>query len=196
MLTLKIAAAFVILALLLNGCATYKAGTGSPANARTIWVAPAVNKSYMPQISSVITERVRESFLADNAQTLVRRNDADTRLDITVTELERNGRASGLTVADVEENDGVKTTTYEADRGLDKAYDIMITARAVLTDNKTGKVLLDREFLATTQTLPSPYVVTSADSERMLMPILARDLAKQIHDTIAHGWEVKTGSND
>lgn len=196
MLTTKSVTAFVISALLLSGCATYKGGTGSPANDQTIWVAPAINRSYMPQIAAVITERVRASFLEDNERILARKDEADTRLDITVTELERNGRARGLDVTDVEVKNGVKTTQIKEDRGLDKSYDVIITARAVLSDSKTGKVLLDREFLATSQTLPSPYAVTNADDERMLMPILARDLAKQIHDSITNTWGEKSGINE
>jgi hypothetical protein len=192
MLTPKSIALFVISALLLTGCASYKAGTGSPASTRTIWVAPVINKSYMPQISAIITERVRESFLADNEQLLARRNDADTHLEITITEMERSGRARGPTVVDVNDKNGVKTAKQVEDRGLYKSYDVILTARATLTDSKTGKVLMDREYLASTQTLPSPYTVTNADDERMLIPILARDLAKQIHDSIAFTWSDKS----
>lgn len=196
MLTSKSVTAFVIAALLLTGCTTYNAGTGSASGARTIWVAPVVNKSYLPQIAAVITERVRESFLADNEQTLARKDDADTHLEITVTEMERSGRATGPVVTDVLVKKDVKTVRQVEDRGLYKSYDIIISARAILTETKTGKVLLDREYLASTQTLPSPYSVTNADDERMLMPILARDLAKQIHDSIAHTWADKSGRNE
>jgi hypothetical protein len=179
--------------LLAAGCATYKSGAGdSTLGGRTIWVAPAVNQSYMPQVATAITERVREAFLQDNERTLARRDDADTRLDITVTEIEREGHAPGLTVPDVTEQNGAKNVVSREDRGLYKAYDVILSARAVLTDSKTGKVLFDHEFVTTSQSLPSPYTTTSADQERLLIPILARDLARQIHDSIAHGWAAKT----
>lgn len=188
MLTPRTAALTVLSALLLAGCATYKPGSGAPTGTGTIWVAPAINKSYMPQVAAVITERVREAFLEDGEGVIARREDADTRLDITVTQLERNGRASGLPVLDVQKVDGVNTVVTQNDRGIDKAYDITLVVHAVLTNSNNGKVLFDRDFQTSTQTLASPYVVTNADEERMLMPVLARDLARQIHDSIAHGW--------
>lgn len=189
--TLKIAALLTLFALALSGCATYKPGTGASANTRTLWIAPGVNKSYMPQIATVVTERVRESFLQDSEDLIARREDADTRMDITITNLERDGRSSGLQVASAKDVNGVKTVTSVKDRGIDKAYDVIISARVVLTDSKTGAVLLDREFTTSSQSIVTPYALTNADQERMMMPILARDLARQIHDTVAHTWAEK-----
>lgn len=194
-LTTKISvSALAMLALVTSGCATYKAGTGAPATSRTIWVAPAVNHSYMPQIAVVISERVREAFLEDNVSLIVRKDEADTRLDITVTGVDRFGRANGLRVGTVDDTTG--NVRYKSDRGLDKSYDVVIAARAVLTETRTGKVLLDREFASSSQALPSPYDLTNADNERMLIPILARDIARQVHDAIAHGWPVPSAANE
>jgi hypothetical protein len=192
--TIISASALALLALYTGGCATYKPGTGAPTASRTIWVAPAVNQSYMPQIAVVITERVREAFLTDDETMIARRDEADTRLDITVTGVDRFGRASGLNVTTVDEKTGERQN--KVDRGLDKAYDVVITARAVLTETKTGKVLLDREYAASSQALPSPYNLTNADNERMLLPILARDIARQVHDAIAHGWAAPAADHE
>ena len=173
---------------MLCGCASYKAGAGI-ANTESIWIAPAINQSYMPQIASVLTERVREAFLSDNIVRIVRKDAADTRLDITIDSVNRESRASGPYVARTTETSTGTKTEETRDNGLDKAYDIILTARAVLTDSKTDRVILDRTYTTSTQALPHPYTLTSADDERMLMPILARDLARQIHDDIAHRWD-------
>ncbi len=172
---------------LLSACAGYKPGNGS-LETLDIFVAPVVNQSYLPGIGTVLAEKMRDTLLSDNSVRLSRKNDAEAVLELTVTDVERLGRASGLTVRHAQDVSGVKVVDEKEDRGLDKAYDITITVHAVLTDTTSGKVLLDKSYDAASQALPDPYRLTNADQETALLPILARDIARRIRDDLARGW--------
>jgi hypothetical protein len=172
---------------LLAACAGYKPGNGS-AEMRSVYVAPVVNQSYLPGIGTVLAEKMRDSLLSDNSLRLARKSGAEAVLEITVTNVERLGRASGLPVLNAEDVNGVKVVEEKEDRGLDKAYDITVTVHAVLTDTASGGVLLDKSYDASSQALPDPYLLTNADQETALLPILARDIARRIRDDLAQGW--------
>ncbi|GEM_PF-6502441 len=173
--------------VLLTACASYRPGNGSP-EVRNVWVAPVVNQSYLPGIGTVLAEKMRDGLLADNSLRLARKSGAEAILAITVTDVERLGRASGLTVRNAQDVNGVKVVEEKEDRGLDKAYDITVTVHAVLTDTASGQVLLDKNYDASSQALPDPYLLTNADQEAALLPILARDIARRIRDDLAQGW--------
>jgi hypothetical protein len=175
-------------AAIFTGCSSYHAGPASPALAESIWVAPVVNETEYPQLGSVLAEKTREAFLHDTQTRLERRDNADVWLEITVKGFEREGRVRGVNVKQADSKNGVKTVEVTKDTGLFKAYNIVIRARAVLTD-RNNKVLSDREFEATAQALPNPYGMTNADDERLLMPIVANTLARQIHESVAQLWD-------
>jgi hypothetical protein len=187
----RITAAPLILVVLICaiGCASYHTGPASPAQAGTIYVAQAENDSFMAQIGPVLTEKVRDAFLHDTQTRLVRKGQADMILEITIENVDREGRVRGTEVEKVDVKNGQKVITTTNDTGLFKAYNVILTARAVLTNTRTGKVISDHVYQATNQTLPSPYTLGSADDERILMPILARELARQIHDAVAERWD-------
>ncbi|MFA5257309.1 MAG: LPS assembly lipoprotein LptE [Opitutales bacterium] len=189
MRTKILSATLAICATLLCACSTYKPGAAAKGTVQSIWVAPAINQSYMPQVATILSERVRVAFLEDNLVRLVRRDVADAKLEITVLGVEREGHASGVTVVQTDEVNGVPVQSIGTDNGLYKAFDVTLSARVVLTDNATGEVLVDQTFKASVQSTPNFILSSSADEERLLMPILARDLARQIHDAIAQRWD-------
>ncbi len=174
----------------LAACGTYKPGAATQGNIQSIWVAPALNQSYMPQVAVVLSEHLRDRFMKDNLVRLVRRDAADATLEVTIVSLEREGRVRGLVVpVKGEDDNGNPTYSNKTDKGLYKAVDITLRAKAVLRDNASDKILFEGEFSAGTQTLPGMYISTSADNERMLIPVLARELARQIHDAVALRWD-------
>jgi hypothetical protein len=177
-----------LIALTFSACTTYKPGAapstlpeGSPAS---VWVAPALNQSYMPQLALAVTERIRDAFMDDMSMPLVRRDVADMKLEVVIVNVSRVSRAAGLEVLRINE----EGMSWDEDSGLSQAIDVVVEARATLTDNHSGAVLLDKVFSASSQHLPSPYRYNSADGERLLLPILARELARQIHESVAGGW--------
>ncbi|MBN1403421.1 MAG: hypothetical protein JW942_02995 [Opitutales bacterium] len=185
-----IAALIVTGTTLFCGCASYKPGAGAQGTVQSIWVAPAVNNSYMPQIATLVSEHVRESFLSDNLVRLVRKDAADAKLEVTILAVSREGRAEGVGIINPNGQGS------SVDKGLYQAIDVTISARAVLTSNANGEVLFEHTFETSTQTVPDFYISSSADAERMLMPVLARDLARQIHDAIAARWDDDNTGNE
>ena len=173
--------------MLACGCSSYHTGPASPALAEGIWVAPTVNETSLPQFGTVLTEKVRESFLHDTQTRLRRRDDADVWIELTAKGLERDGRVRGVDVEQKKTENGVKTVRTTEDTGLFKAYNLTIRVRAILSD-RDGKILSDKEYETSTQVLPDPYTLAGADKERLIMPVLARDLARQIHESVAQLW--------
>lgn len=182
-------AVLAVLAFALSACSSYKPGAGVAAAYHSIFIAPAKNESFLPRMGTSVAEQLRRDFVRDNSVRLAARDDAEVILDITVVSVSRLGRAPGQTVLHARDVHGTKVVETAEDRGLDKAYDINVTVRAVLTDTRTGNVLSDKSYDASSQALPNPYVLTNADDETALLPILARDIARRIHDDLAQGWE-------
>ncbi|HNX05506.1 MAG TPA: LPS assembly lipoprotein LptE, partial [Opitutales bacterium] len=183
-------AAFLTLAAIaLAACSSYKPGGGSATGFHSIWIAPAVNESYLPRMGTAVAEQLRNDFLRDNSVRLATREEAETRQEITVTGVTRLGRATGQLVHHATEINGQKVIEDTEDSGLDKAYDITVTVRAILSDATTGTILLDKSYDASSQAQPNPYLLSNADDEMALLPIIARDIARRIHDDLAQGWE-------
>ncbi len=170
---------------LLAGCGTYKAGSGRPL-ADSVYIGPAVNESFLPQIDVVVTERLRDAFMGDSGVRLADRDSADAILNVTISEFSREGRAHGLPV---EETGPDGNLTLQEDTGMARAFDLFLRAHVQLVDSVSGRVLLEDEFMATTQSIPTPYYRGSAEEERLLLPVLARDLARQIRIAIESRWE-------
>lgn len=176
---------FLFASAVMAGCQSYKAGAPPPV-AESIWVAPAVNASLLPQVESVVTERLRDAFMSDALVRLVRQDVADARLEVTISDFGREGRAQGVPVL---QQDDAGNLDVQEDTGMYRAFDLVLRADVRLVDSTDGTTLYEGSFTATTQTIPSPYYRGSAEEERLVLPILARDLARQIHDAIASRWE-------
>lgn len=173
----------MLAALLFGGCASYKAGGPAPV-VRDVWIAPVINESFAPQVASIVTERLRDDFLTGTGVRLSTKDGASAILEVTLLDYARIARARGLPVAT---EDG----TVEEDTGMSQAFDLVLTARVVVTDSTSGAVLLQREVSASSQSISHPYINSAAEQERLLLPVLARDLARRIHDLVASSWGIQ-----
>lgn len=162
------------------GCASYQAGTPEPV-ARSVWIEPVRNESFAPQVELLLGERLRHAILSGPGVQLTFRDEADALLEVTVLDFQREGRAHGL---DVAEPDG----SAEPDRNIARAFDLTLVARVRLLSADSGDVLLDRTLRSNSQSIPHPSVSSAADAERLMMPLLARDMARQIHGLLIGGW--------
>ncbi len=57
--------------LLFSGCAHYRLGTGGQLSFHTLYVAPVVNESNIPQAVAIVSTQLREAFLHDARVVLV-----------------------------------------------------------------------------------------------------------------------------
>ncbi len=163
------------------GCASYQAGTPT-ALARNIWIEPVKNQSYAPQVEVLLGERLRDAILSGPGVRLTLKDDAEALLEVTVLDYQRDGRAYGLNVA---EDNG----RAEPDRNIARAFDLTLVARVQLRNADTGEILLDQTLRSNSQSIPHPSISSAADAERLMMPVLARDMARQIHGLLIGGWD-------
>lgn len=162
-------ALLVCLSALLTGCATYEMGRPAGLAARSIFIAPVVNETDLPQVAALLNAALRESFLEHGGYTLASsRARADAVVEITLRDLARAPRARLPT-------DTVRAASYD----LSVAADV-----AVLTG--TGRTQAQRFRIgADTVAYLNPSL---PDAEYQGLPRLAQDLAQRIRDNAIYRW--------
>jgi len=156
---------------LLAGCANYSLGPTGALPFKSLYVAPAQSKAYVPQAQAPVTEFVRQSLLQEGTVTLADQANADATLDIILTDYHRSIAATA------------QSNTLNA-----RSYILTLVASCTLVNNRTGKVYFkDRLVTASTET----YVSESNDfsePEYQAIPLLARELGRKIKDTVVGTW--------
>jgi len=106
--------------LLFSGCAHYRLGTGATLSFRTLYVAPIINQSNLPQSVTIISTQLREAFLRDSRIILVNTpEEADATLTVRLLNYSRAGK-----------------TGLRDDTGLARNFDVSVEAEASLRDNR------------------------------------------------------------
>ena len=152
------------------GCANYQLGTGASLDFSSIYVPPVENAAAVPQAVSPFSRQLRTAFIRDGRVSLATSTQtADVSLAV---ELVRYGRENTAVLPD--------------DTALARKFDISLTARASLLNQRTGQtVFADREFTVTRQIfvddgqLPAEYQVISQ---------LADELADRISHAVLDVW--------
>jgi hypothetical protein len=160
---------FLVLALLLSGCANYKVGTPGQESTRTLYIEQVVNRSYAPQVRALLTEELHQVFLRDGAYHLTdNAATADLILDVTISDYSREGVAS-----------------REDDTGRALSFDLYMFARLNLRDGK-GNYLLEERVLEADATVYATSGLPTAEHGNM--PVLVKELARRIRDTVDGTW--------
>lgn len=153
-------AALLCAALALTGCSHYQLGHGGDVSFGTVFVAPVHSDVSLPQAQAILTSAVREAFSRDGRVQLAgEAGSADAVLALTVIEYRRD------------------TTVARADdTGLARRFDLVLRARATLTNRKTGQALFtDRVLEAKRGAFTDSGQL---QSEYQALPLLADDLAQ------------------
>lgn len=151
----------------LGGCA-YRVGPTSTLNIRNIAVPNFKNTTHEPRISVQITDAVIKRIQTDGAMKVVGEEAAEATLTGTIVSWRRYG------------------LRYSRENVLAPSeYRLVITAHATLTDNRTGKRLLDSDFMGTTTYF---FGDDLAQAERQALSLAADDLARRITDRIVDAW--------
>lgn len=152
---------------LFAGCA-YRVGPTSTLNVRSIAVPNFKNATYEPRISVQITDAIIKRLQTDGSMKVVGEEAADATLTGTIT----NWRRYGL--------------RYSRNNVLiPSEYRLTVTALATLTDNRTGKQLVNGAFTGTTTYF---FGDDLAQAERQALSLAADDLARRITDRIVDAW--------
>lgn len=149
------------------GCA-YHVGPVSTMNVHSIAVLNFRNKTYEPRISVAVTDAVIRRIQNDGAIRVVNEDVADATMTGEITTWTREPllqRSDNVLVA--------------------KEYMLLIYAHVLLTDNRTGKHLLDTTCVGRTQYFWSSDMT---QAEQQAFPLAADDLARRICDQIVDAW--------
>lgn len=157
--------------LLFSGCSNYHLGTGAHVSFHTLYVAPVVNESNLPQAVAPVSTQLREAFLRDARVILVNTpEEADATLTVHLVKYERLAR-----------------TRETADTGLARKFDVTLNAEATLRDNRDNKLLLqNRKVQATRQVFTDNGQQLQAEYQNV--PLLAETLAKNVLGATLDVW--------
>ena len=149
------------------GCA-YHLGPASTMNVHSIAVPNFRNKTFEPRVSVQITDAVIRRIQNDGAIRVVSEDTADATLTGEITTWTR------------------EPLLYRSDNVLvAKEYMLLIYAHVLLTDNRTGKHLIDTTCVGRTQYFWSNDMT---QAEQQAFPLAADDLARRICDRIVDAW--------
>ena len=156
--------------LLLSGCSHYQLGTGGKVSFRTLYVAPVVNDSNMPQAVAPISTQLREAFLHDSRIILVNTpEEAEATLTVRLLKYGRAGK-----------------TGRRDDTGLARNFDVTVEAEASLRDNRDNHFIFENRKTAATREVFGDSGQLQAEFQNV--PLLAEILAKNIRSATLDTW--------
>jgi hypothetical protein len=171
----------LVSALLTQGCAHYKLGSGPAPSFSTLYVEMAKNKTTLAQSQMLTTTMIREAFIRDGRVEVVgSKADADATLEVSLDNYRR-------------ENAGNR----EDDNGLARKFTLRLRASCSLRDNRTGRMLFDGRMVEvqreafTDNGLGSVPFGTSNDqlqSEYNTLPLLSDQLAIKVTHAVLDVW--------
>ncbi|CAM2843573.1 LPS assembly lipoprotein LptE [Rariglobus hedericola] len=157
--------------LFFTGCANYRLGTGGQVSFRTLYVAPVVNETNAPQTVAIVSTQIREAFLHDSRVILVNTaEEADATLTVHLVKYGREIQ-----------------TRETRDTGLARKFDVTLSAKATLRDNRDNKpIFTDRAIDATRQIFTDGGQQLQAEYQNI--PLLAESLAKNVRSATLDIW--------
>lgn len=148
----------------------YQLGSATEPGFVTLHVAVVRNDAMAPQSSALVTTAVREAFIKDGRVRLIDdATQADAVLRIILVDYQRE-----MTVAQPQ------------DTGLSRRHDLILSARATLTDRRDGRVLLADRPLTARRGVFSDDGHSAA--EYQTLPLLAERLADDAVRAVLERW--------
>ncbi|HXQ81439.1 MAG TPA: LptE family protein [Opitutaceae bacterium] len=168
-------------ALLAQGCANYRMGSGADPSFATLYIEPAKNKTMLAQSQALMSTLIREAFMRDGRVTVVDNSgEADATLEVTLVNYRRDNAAN-----------------REDDVGLARKFTLHLTASCRLRDNRTGRMLFDGRIIEvqseafTDNGLGAvPFGVSNdqLQSEYNTLPFLASSLSDKLTHAVLDVW--------
>jgi hypothetical protein len=154
------------------GCA-YRLGTGGKPPFSTLALAPVKSDAHIPQAQSVLHAQLSDAF-AQEGNVLLTDAPAQAVLTVRLVKYER-------TVA----------ATAPGDTALGISFNLELTAECDLVAANTGKAYFEHRRIIARAIAHAPAAASQnsyAAAEYATVPILTRDLARQIRDTVTGVW--------
>ena len=165
-------AVFVAVAIALGGCAGYRVGNISGRDlqgVQSVYVPTARNTSLQPDIQMTVTNAIIRRFNNDGTLTVAQNLNADSELDVTITNVQQTA---------------IRSST--SDILVTAQYQLTIQATATFVNRKLGKKIFENTPINGTTTF-----FTQSDIQegiRQALPLAAQDLANNAVKVITEGW--------
>lgn len=158
----------LLLSLLFVGCAGYQVGSTLPKSIQTVSLT-VKNNTQEPSIEVQAMKALRAEVQQDGRLSIRKTGSADTVLSVSLT---------GYSLYPL---------AFDRTHGrLAREYRVVITATAVLSDAKTGKVL--REIPNVVGDSEFPYNADLTSSKRGALPRASYDLARKVVSMTIAAW--------
>jgi len=158
-------------AVVLAGCANYHLGASGPLPFRTLYVAPVLVQTIVPQAAAPVSEMLRQALLQSGNLQLADQADADATLEIVLTRYDRGAAA-----------------TQQSNSLNAESFTLTLTASCTLVDNRSGKRYFKDQVISVTEQAFVQNGVSFDESEYQAIPRLARDLSEKIKDAVVSTW--------
>jgi hypothetical protein len=169
-------------ATFISGCESYQLGNPVELPFESIYIKPATNDSFAPQVQALLSAQIRDAFIRDGRTKLViNRESADAVLLVNVTEYSRRAAAN-----------------RRVDTALASSFNLSLAANiSLFNQNEGGYYFQERKIRKTSRAyVENPYASRGTgktqnflQSEYQAMPRLTRDLARRIADEVLNPWE-------
>lgn len=167
---------------LFSGCASYKLGAPTELPFESIYIRPASNDSFAPQVQALVSAQIRETFIRDGrVKLLSKESDADAVLSVNLTNYERNAGARN------------RQDTVSA-----RTFNLTIHAAISLYNANQGDFFFEERNVSEDASVygDNPFVDAKDFEQRQAynqaeysaMTRLARSLARQITDEVLSPW--------
>jgi hypothetical protein len=168
----------LLLAALLSGVGTgcaYRLGTGGKPPFTTLALAPIKSDAHIPQAQSILHTQLSDAFAQEG--------------NVRLTD----GAAQALLTVRLVKYERTVAATARNDTALGVSFNLELTAECDLVDTRTGKPLFEHRRIVARTVAHAPADTAASQStyaaaEYTTVPILTRDLARQIRDTVTGVW--------
>lgn len=159
-----------LIAFVLSGCGTYRLGSMLPPSIKTVYVPTAANETSEPFIEVDVTRAIMQEIQTDGSLKIASvPEEADSVLTVTLREYT------------------LEPLTYDRERRTAaNEYRLLLRARVLLTDSKTGKVLVENPLVQGESTFE--IIGDFTTSKASGLPNAARDLARRVVGAIVEAW--------
>ncbi|MDA0749871.1 MAG: LptE family protein [Verrucomicrobia bacterium] len=155
--------------LLASGCAGYRLGStgGFPAGSRSIQITPFPNQTTEPGLTEALSAAIRKEIQRDGTLALETRDRGDILLQGTIQTYLRDG-----------------VTLQPQDILTVRDFQVSVVAQVKALDRNSGKWILDRNVTGRTLVRGQTDLT---EAERIALPLLMEDLARNITDLLVNG---------
>ncbi len=162
----------LLLVLSLTGCAGYRVGNISGRDiqgVRSIYVPVARNSSLEPDIQVTVTNAIVRRFNNDGTLEVNQTSNADSELDVTITDVHRTATRSST-------SDVLVTAQYQ----------LTIQAKVTFTNRRLGRKIFENTLVSGSTTFFTQANIQ--EGERQALPLAAEDLATNAVKLVTEGW--------